>query len=54
MICEEPYTIANKMMNSTNKIVRGKVEEHYEDRIAYSYTPEGKDLYNAKNMAAIG
>ncbi|MBR6245863.1 MAG: AMP-binding protein [Bacteroidales bacterium] len=54
VICEEPYTIANKMMNSTNKIVRGKVEEHYADRIAYSYTPEGKDLYNAKNMAAIG
>ena len=54
VVCEEPYTIANKMMNSTNKIVRGKVEEHYADRIAYSYTPEGKDLYNAKNMAAIG
>ncbi|MBQ4284923.1 MAG: AMP-binding protein [Bacteroidales bacterium] len=54
VVCEEPYTIANKMMNSTNKIVRGKVEEHYADRIAYSYTPEGKDLYNARNMAAIG
>ena len=53
VICEEPYTIANKMMNSTNKIVRGKVEEYYADRIAYSYTPEGKDIYNAKNMAAI-
>ncbi|MBR1872294.1 MAG: AMP-binding protein [Bacteroidales bacterium] len=53
VVCEEPYTIANKMMNSTNKIVRGKVEEHYADRIAYSYTPEGKDLYNPKNMAAL-
>ena len=53
VVCEEPYTIANKMMNSTNKIVRGKVEEHYADRIAYSYTAEGKDLYNPKNMAAL-
>ena len=53
VVCDEPYTIANKMVNSTSKIVRGKVEEHYADRIAYAYTPEGKDLYNPKNMASI-
>ena len=53
VVCDEPFTIANKMVNSTSKIVRGKVEEHYADRIAYCYTPEGKDLYNPKNMASI-
>ncbi|MBP5210765.1 MAG: AMP-binding protein [Bacteroidales bacterium] len=53
VICDEPFTIANKMMNSTMKIVRGKVEEHYADRIEYAYTPEGKNLYNEKNIASL-
>ena len=53
VICDEPFTIANKMMNSTMKIVRGKVEEHYADRIAYAYTPEGKQLLNEKNINSL-
>ena len=53
IICDEPFSIANKMMNSTMKIVRGKVEEHYADRLAYAYTPEGKQLLNEKNIASI-
>lgn len=52
-ICDEPFTIANRMVNSTSKIVRGKVEEHYADRIAYAYTPEGKHLLNEKNIASL-
>ena len=53
VVCDESFTIANRMMNSTMKIVRGKVEEHYADRIAYAYTPEGKQLLNEKNIASI-
>ena len=53
IICDEPYTIANQMMNSTMKIVRRKVEEHYADRIAYAYTAEGKNLLNEKNIASL-
>lgn len=53
VVCDEPFTIANRMMNSTMKIVRGKVEEHYADRIAYAYTPEGKQLLNEKNIVSI-
>jgi long-chain acyl-CoA synthetase len=41
------------MVNSTMKIVRGKVEEYYADRIEYAYTLEGKELMNEKNMAAL-
>ena len=52
-ICDEEFTIANKMMNSTMKIVRGKVEEHYANRLAYAYTPEGKQLINEKNIASL-
>jgi len=41
------------MVNSTMKIVRGKVEEFYADRIAYAYTSEGRELLNEKNIASI-
>ena len=53
VICDEAFTLQNKMVNSTAKIVRGKVEEHYADRIAYAYTAEGKLLLNEKNIASI-
>ena len=52
-ICDEEFTIANKMMNSTSKIVRGKVEEHYADLIEWCYTPEGKLLHNERNLQAL-
>jgi long-chain acyl-CoA synthetase len=35
------------------KVVRGKVEEHYADRIKYAYTPEGKELFNEQNLKSI-
>ena len=41
------------MLNSTSKIVRGKVEEHYADLIQYCYTAEGKNIVNARNLEAI-
>ncbi len=52
-ICGEEFTIANKMMNSTMKIVRGKVEEHYADLLDYMYTVEGKELHNERNRKAL-
>ena len=52
-VLPEAFTEQNHLVNSTMKIVRGKVEEYYKDRIAYAYTAEGRDLYNEKNMAAV-
>ena len=52
-VCDEEFTIANKMMNSTMKIVRGKVEEHYAGLLDYLYTVEGKDIHNPRNMAVL-
>ncbi|MBR0052983.1 MAG: AMP-binding protein [Bacteroidales bacterium] len=52
-ICDEEFTIANKMMNSTMKIVRGKVEEHYASLLDYLYTPEGKNIVNPRNLKAL-
>ena len=52
-VLPEPFTEQNHMVNSTMKIVRGKVEQAYKDRMDYAYTPEGKDIMNHKNMAAL-
>ena len=53
VICDEPWTEQNHLVNSTMKVVRGKVEKYFEDRINYAYTEEGKNLFNEKNMAAL-
>ena len=52
-VLPEPFTEQNHMVNSTMKIVRGKVEEFYQDRIDYAYTDEGKNLFNEKNLASL-
>ena len=53
IVCPEPWTEQNGLVNSTAKIVRGKVEKAYADRIEYAYTPEGKKLLNEKNLESI-
>ena len=52
-IVDEAFTEQNGLVNSTMKIVRGKVEEYYKGRIDYMYTPEGKALKNDKNIASL-
>lgn len=53
IVGDEPFTEQNGMLNTTAKMVRRKVESHYADRIEYSMTAEGKDLYNPKNMESL-
>ena len=53
IVADEPFTEQNHMVNSTMKIVRGKVEKHYADRIEYALTPEGKNLLNDNNIASL-
>ena len=53
IVADEPFTEQNHMVNSTMKIVLGKVEKHYADRIEYALTPEGKNLLNDKNIASL-
>lgn len=52
-VLPEPFTEQNHMVNSTMKIVRGKVEEAYRDRMAFAYTPEGKDIINPQNLSSL-
>ena len=49
----EAFTEQNKLLNSTMKIVRGKVEKMYADRIEYMMTAAGKDIFNEKNIEAL-
>lgn len=52
-ILEEGFTEENKLLNSTMKMVRGKVEEKHKDLIEYLYTPKGKNIMNSRNLKAI-
>lgn len=52
-VLPEPFTEANHMVNSTMKVVRGKVEKAYEDRMAFAYTVEGKNIVNKMNLDSL-
>ena len=41
------------MINSTMKMVRGKIEKAYAARIEYMYTSEGKQLMNQQNIDSL-
>lgn len=53
VVADTPFTEQNGMLNTTSKIVRRKVEAWYESRIEYAMTPEGKNLYNEKNIESL-
>ncbi len=48
-ILDEGFTIENKLMNPTYKIIRPKITEHYESLIEYLFTPDAKNVLNEKN-----
>ncbi|HCT29415.1 MAG TPA: long-chain fatty acid--CoA ligase [Bacteroidales bacterium] len=52
-LLDEGFTEQNGLVNSTMKVMRGKVEERYKDRIEHLYTPEGKNHLNDKNRQVI-
>ncbi|HZX10665.1 MAG TPA: AMP-binding protein [Acidobacteriota bacterium] len=49
----EPFTEENRMLNSTLKMVRRRITEHYKNRIDFLYTPEGKDICNHQNRTIV-
>ena len=53
VILDESFTIDNRLLNSTGKMVRGKVVEYHRDKISYLYTPEAKIITNPVNIEAI-
>ena len=52
-VLPEPFTEQNQMINSTMKMVRGKIEKFYAERINFLFTPEGKQIFNQKNLDSL-
>ena len=52
-VLPEPFTEQNGLVNSTMKVIRGKVEERYADRITALYEPNGKEIDNQANREAL-
>jgi long-chain acyl-CoA synthetase len=52
-VLPEPFTEQNQLLNSSLKMVRGKIEARYKDRLEYLLTPEGKNILNDKNIFAL-
>ena len=52
-IISEPFTEENRMMNSTLKMVRGVITEHYMKYIDDLYSPEAKNVVNERNVKEI-
>jgi long-chain acyl-CoA synthetase len=52
-ILEQSFTEDNGLMNSTMKIVRGKIMDKYQDLIDYLYTPDAKAITNERNIEEI-
>ena len=52
-VLPEPWTEQNHFLNSSMKVVRGRVEEAYKENMAYAYTTEGKSIINKMNLASL-
>ena len=52
-VLPEPWTEQNRFLNSSMKVVRGRIEEAYKEHMEFAYTPEGKNIVNAKNLASL-
>ena len=53
IILPEAFTEQNHLLNSTMKMVRGKILEYFNSEMEYIYTPDAKDINNLKNLAAV-
>ena len=52
-VLPDPWTEQNHFLNSSMKVVRGRVEEAYKANMEYAYTPEGKNIVNDMNLASL-
>jgi long-chain acyl-CoA synthetase len=52
-ILPEAFTEQNHLLNSTMKMVRGKITEYFGDELELLYTPDAKNIVNQVNLDAI-
>ena len=53
VVLPEAFTEQNHMLNSTMKMVRGKIVERFESEINFLYTAEAKNIVNPLNINAL-
>lgn len=49
----EGFTEQNRLLNSTMKMVRGRIVDYYKNRLDFLYTPEGKNIHNSQNTTIV-
>jgi long-chain acyl-CoA synthetase len=49
----EGFTEENHLLNSTMKMVRGRIAEYYRTRLDYLFTPEAKDIVHPQNRTIV-
>lgn len=52
-VIAEPFSEENKLINSTLKMVRGKIIEYHKDKLEYLFTPDAKEIVNTKNLEEV-
>ncbi|MFW5745237.1 MAG: AMP-dependent synthetase, partial [Spirochaetota bacterium] len=52
-VLPEPFTEANRMINSTMKMVRYRITDAYTDELEYLYTGEGHEVHNTRNVERV-
>ena len=52
-VLPEPWTEQNHFLNSSMKVVRGRVEDAYKAHMDFAYTPEGKNVVNQMNLSSL-
>lgn len=52
-VLREPFSEANKMINSTMKMVRHRITEHYAETLEYLYTDDGHNPDNERNRIVV-
>jgi long-chain acyl-CoA synthetase len=52
-VLPEAFTEQNHLLNSTMKMVRGKITEYFKDELEFLYTAEAKNIQNPMNLEAL-
>lgn len=52
-VLSEAFTEQNHLLNSTMKMVRGKITEHFNSELEFLYTPEARNIVNQRNLDAL-
>jgi len=52
-VLPEAFTDQNHLLNSTMKMVRGKITDYFSQELDFLYTPEAKNIVNQRNLDAL-